>query len=153
AKQEYDEAIAHVEELETQRTDLETALRELKQVIRETDKQIKETFEATFNAAARNFEELAEQLFPGGRGRLRLVREDAGPRPVLGGADVASGDDGEEAAERDDEERDDAAPGAEESGIDPADEMGVEIEITPAGKSMKRLSLLSGGEKSMTAIA
>ena len=31
--------------------------------------------------------------------------------------------------------------------------MGVEIEITPAGKSMKRLTLLSGGEKSMTAIA
>ena len=31
--------------------------------------------------------------------------------------------------------------------------MGVEIELTPAGKSMKRLTLLSGGEKSMTAIA
>ena len=31
--------------------------------------------------------------------------------------------------------------------------LGVEIEITPAGKSTKRLSLLSGGEKSMTAIA
>jgi len=35
-----------------------------------------------------------------------------------------------------------------------AEEMlGVEIEITPAGKSTKRLSLLSGGEKSMTALA
>jgi chromosome segregation protein len=33
------------------------------------------------------------------------------------------------------------------------DLLGVEIEITPAGKSMKRLSLLSGGEKSMTALA
>jgi chromosome segregation protein len=31
--------------------------------------------------------------------------------------------------------------------------LGVEIEITPAGKSTKRLSLLSGGEKSMTALA
>ena len=29
----------------------------------------------------------------------------------------------------------------------------MEIEITPAGKSTKRLSLLSGGEKSMTALA
>jgi chromosome segregation protein len=29
----------------------------------------------------------------------------------------------------------------------------VEIEITPAGKSSKRLTLLSGGEKSMTAVA
>jgi chromosome segregation protein len=33
------------------------------------------------------------------------------------------------------------------------DMLGVEIEITPAGKSAKRLSLLSGGEKSMTALA
>ena len=33
------------------------------------------------------------------------------------------------------------------------DAQGVEIEITPAGKSTKRLSLLSGGEKSMTALA
>ena len=93
AKAEYDEALAHVEELERQREDLETALRELKGLIRDTDRQIRETFEATFTAAAKNFEELAEQLFPGGRGRLRLVREDSGPRPVLGGADV--GGDGE----------------------------------------------------------
>jgi chromosome segregation protein len=142
AKQEYDEAIAHVEELEAQRTDLETALRELKQVIRDTDRQIKETFEQTFDAAAKNFEELAEQLFPGGRGRLRLVREDSGPRPVLGGQDAKDGEsaaDAEDAA--DDEEREEE------------DLLGVEIEITPAGKAMKRLSLLSGGEKSMTAIA
>ena len=68
-------------------TDLETALRELRALIRDTDRQIRETFEETFAAAARNFEELAEQLFPGGRGRLRLVREDTGPRPVLGGGD------------------------------------------------------------------
>ncbi|HEV2812586.1 MAG TPA: hypothetical protein VGW10_04975, partial [Solirubrobacteraceae bacterium] len=143
AKQEYDEALAHVEELETQREDLETALRELRSVIRETDKQIRETFEATFDAAAKNFEELAEQLFPGGRGRLRLVREDSGPRPVLGGeeeAAAAAADEAEEAAD------------AEEQ-PDDEDLMGVEIEITPAGKSMKRLTLLSGGEKSMTAIA
>src|SRR4029450_5419974 len=33
------------------------------------------------------------------------------------------------------------------------DPMGVEIEMTPAGKAMKRLSLLSGGEKSLTALA
>ena len=36
---------------------------------------------------------------------------------------------------------------------DREDLLGVEIEITPAGKAMKRLTLLSGGEKSMTALA
>jgi chromosome segregation protein len=146
AKAEYDEAIAHVEELERQRTDLETALRELRAFIRDCDRQIRETFEETFTAAAQNFERLAEQLFPGGRGRLRLVREEVAPKPVLGGASASE----EEAARREAEE-----PEEEEqaTGLDPDDVLGVEIEITPAGKSMKRLTLLSGGEKSMTAIA
>ena len=144
AQDEYAEAIAHVEELEARREDLEDALRELKGLIRDTDKRIREAFEETFTAAAKNFEEVAEQLFPGGRGRLRLVREDAGPRPVLGGVEP------EESPS--DEERLEAAVEAEESG-DPDDGIGVEIEITPAGKSTKRLTLLSGGEKSLTALA
>jgi chromosome segregation protein len=156
AKAEYDEALAYVEELERQRTDLETALRELKGLIRETDRQIRETFEETFRAAARNFEELSERLFPGGRGRLRLVREDAGPRPVLGGADLPG--DGTGAGEVAAAQAAEAAADREEGaggpgGLEPDDDVGVEIEITPAGKSMKRLTLLSGGEKSMTAIA
>jgi len=146
AQQEYDEAVAHVEELERQRNDLEAALRELSTLIRDTDRQIRETFEATFDAAAKNFEELAEQLFPGGRGRLRLVREDAGPRPVLGGERADA--DAETGVE---DPADDAAADVEEREED--DLLGVEIEITPAGKAMKRLSLLSGGEKSMTALA
>jgi chromosome segregation protein len=149
AKAEYDDALAHVEELEAQRTDLETALRELRTLIRDTDRQIRETFEETFTAAARNFEELAERLFPGGRGRLRLVHEDAGPRPVLGGADVSGGEDAAEAEEPPEV----ASEDADEAGLDPRDDVGVEIEITPAGKAMKRLTLLSGGEKSMTALA
>jgi chromosome segregation protein len=47
----------------------------------------------------------------------------------------------------------DAEAEAEEGGANEDDLMGVEIEIAPAGKSTKRLTLLSGGEKSMTAIA
>jgi chromosome segregation protein len=142
AKQEYEEALEHVEELETQREDLEAAMRELEGLIRDTDRRIREAFEETFAAAAKNFEEVAEQLFPGGRGRLRLVREDAGPRPVLGGG------------EKDDEESaEDAELAAELEEDDEEDRTGVEIEITPAGKATKRLSLLSGGEKSLTALA
>ena len=94
AQEEYAEALAHVEEMETRRGDLETALRELHAVIRDTDRQIKETFQATFEAAAANFEELVEDVFPGGSGRLRLVREEPPRRPVLGGqpADAAAAD-------------------------------------------------------------
>ena len=146
AQQEYAEAIAHVEELEGQREDLETAMRELKRLIRDTDQRIRDAFEETFTAAAKNFEEVVERLFPGGRGRLRLVRDDAGPRPVLGGAEERALAD-EERIEAEAE----AAAEAEEDGLE--DGMGVEIELTPAGKATKRLMLLSGGEKSMTALA
>ena len=144
AEAEYAEAIAHVEELESQREDLETALRELQTLIRDTDRRIREAFEETYAAAAANFEEVAAHLFPGGRGRLRLVREDAGPRPVLGGA-------GDPEAAPAEEEAEPAAAGDEEA--PPEDAPGVEIEITPAGKATKRLTLLSGGEKSLTALA
>ncbi len=149
AQEEYAEALAHVEELETQRHDLEAALRELRSLIAETDRRIRESFEATFTAASRNFEAVVSELFPGGRGRLRLVREERGPAPVLGGADagVAAEQDGGEAPEAGSPD----GPGGEEGPLE--EEYGVEIEMTPAGKSMKRLSLLSGGEKSMTALA
>jgi chromosome segregation protein len=136
AKQEYEEAVAHVEELEGQRADLESALAELEGLIKETDRRIRESFEQTFAAAAQNFEDVIQHLFPGGRGRLRLVRAEQTPRPVIAGED---------------------APGAPEPEPEVAEEdqpdTGVEIEVTPPGKSTKRLSLLSGGEKSLVALA
>ncbi len=136
AKQEYDEAVAHVDELETQRGDLETALAELEGLIKETDRRIREAFEQTFEAAAKNFEEVVQHLFPGGRGQLRLVQEEMGPRPVVGGEPLPDGEVPEPESEEDEQP-----------------EAGVEIEVTPPGKSTKRLSLLSGGEKSLVALA
>jgi len=152
AQEEYAEALEHVEELETQRTDLETAMRELTSLIADTDKQIRTTFEQTFAATAAAFEDLAAQLFPGGSGRLRLVSEREGPARVIGGESVDEG----EGADRGDEDHSpegEADGGGDEEDGDREDLLGVEIEITPAGKDPKRLSLLSGGEKSMTALA
>jgi chromosome segregation protein len=139
AADEYAEAVAHVEELERQREDLETALRELEKLIRDTDRQIEECFERTFAATARNFDELVGRLFPGGTGRLRLVAERATPATALGGQEVSDGDG--------------AAPGGQEAEEEEVESLGIEIEIMPAGKRMQRLSLLSGGEKSLTALA
>jgi chromosome segregation protein len=71
-------------------------------------------FAETFQAVARNFQEVAGVLFPGGEGRLRLTAPDA------------EDEDGEH---------------------------GIEVELRPAGKKVTKLSLLSGGEKALTAIA
>src|SRR5437763_5736653 len=144
AKQEYEEAVAHVEELEAQRRDLDSALAELEGLIRDTDRRIRESFETTFEAAAKNFEDVVQHLFPGGRGRLRLVHPE-GPRPVIGGQQP----DGAASTTPDEDTPESPEPEDELA----ADGPGVEVEVTPAGKSMKRLSLLSGGEESLVALA
>jgi chromosome segregation protein len=136
AEREYTEAREHVTELAEQRKDLEKAITELRALIRRTDKEIAAAFEETFEATARGFEEMVAELFPGGKGRLRRV--DVGPRPFAG-----------QTPETDEEEPSDP----DEELLPPDDDGGVEIEVTPAGKSTRRLSLLSGGEKSLVALA
>jgi chromosome segregation protein len=136
AEQEYEEAREHVESLQAQREDTERGMRELEALIRDIDREIERAFEQTFEATAKNFEEMVEHLFPGGRGRLRRVSL----RPVR---------DAEESGE---ETAGEVAEGDEEA-EEQREELGVEIEVTPAGKSTRKLSLLSGGEKSLVAIA
>jgi len=138
AEQEYDEARDHVEALQAQREDIERSMRELESLIRDIDAEIERAFEETFEATAKNFEEMVEHLFPGGRGRLRRVSL----RPVR--------DDERPAGEQ--EAPSDAEPEPEEE-EEEREELGVEIEVTPAGKSTRKLSLLSGGEKSLVALA
>jgi chromosome segregation ATPase len=139
AEQEYDEAREHVESLQVQREDIERSMRELESLIRDIDNEIERAFEQTFEATAKNFEEMVEHLFPGGRGRLRRVSL----RPVR--------DDERPAGEQ--EAPTDAEPEPEEEEEEEREELGVEIEVTPAGKSTRKLSLLSGGEKSLVALA
>lgn len=139
AEREYDEAREHVESLQTQREDTERAMRELESLTRDIDNEIERAFELTFEATAKNFEEMVEHLFPGGRGRLRRVSL----RPVRD----------EERPSGEQEAPTDAEPEPEVEEEAERDELGVEIEVTPAGKSTRKLSLLSGGEKSLVALA
>jgi chromosome segregation protein len=131
AQEEYEQAKQRGDDLTTQCDDLERSLKELRTLIRDLTRTIDERFEETFHAVAKNFSDVIETLFPGGRGRLRLT--DAEP---AGDSAAEGGGDGE----------------GEREPVEPI-EPGIELEVRPAGKRIESLSLLSGGEKSLTAIA
>jgi chromosome segregation protein len=127
AAEEYAAEGQRAGELTEQCADLERSLRELRGLIRDLTQTIDHRFTETFDQVAHNFTDVIRTLFPGGSGRLRLTHEivSAAPPP-------------------------DDVPAAEAAG---AQEPGIELEVKPAGKRIEALSLLSGGEKALTAIA
>jgi len=76
AKQEYEEEKERLAELTTQREDLERSLAELEKLRKELTETVERRFEETFAAVQRHFADVAETLFPGGEGRLRLSEPD-----------------------------------------------------------------------------
>lgn len=151
AQDEYAEALAHVEELESQRDDLESAIKELGHLIKEIDKTIRTSFEETFASTSAHFEELIERLFPGGKGRLDLVADD---KPKVAPALTAAGADSAEAQAAADAAEDALPEDPEAEGEAKEIEYGVEINVQlPGSKSGRALTLLSGGERSLVALA
>jgi chromosome segregation protein len=133
AQEEYEQEKVRADDLSTQCEDLETSLAELRALIKDLTITIDQRFAATFDSVARNFEEVIGTLFPGGRGRLRLTEEVVPDEPFDGQPDDGSVVDA--------------------AGPRPPVERGIDLEVKPAGKRIESLSLLSGGEKSLTAIA
>ncbi len=138
AEREYDEAREHVEALQSQREDTERAMRELESA----DPRHRHRDRARLRADLRRHR---EELRGDGRAPLSgRPRSPASGQPAPGarrGAALGEQEapsDAEPELPEEDEER---------------EELGVEIEVTPAGKSTRKLSLLSGGEKSLVALA
>ena len=135
AHEEYEAEKGRLEELVAQRADLEASLAELEKLRTELTETVDRRFAETFDAVRRHFADVTATVFPGGEGRLRLTEaeEDEGEPPAAeGGHAVQPGDGGF---------------------ADDASSQGVEVELRPAGKRVQRLSLLSGGEKALGAIA
>ncbi len=111
AAAEYDELAGEVALLDEQLADLNESRSELRKVIAALDEEMASLFMVAFEEISALYQENFAQVFPGGRGRLRLTDAD---HPL---------------------------------------ESGVEVEAQPHGKKVGRLALLSGGERSLAALA
>ena len=115
-----------------QRRDLEASLGELQQVVTDLDAHIETSFGEIFEIVKENFSGVIATVFPGAKGSLKLVEGAA-----------ARADEGAAGEEAEDVLVEEAKPIVK----------GISLEVKFANKSPRTLSLLSGGEKAMTAIA
>jgi chromosome segregation protein len=132
AEQECAELEERAAFLAEQRRDLEASLTQLQEVVGDLDEHIETSFAEIFETVKENFSGVIATVFPGAKGTLRLVEGPAAPRPEDGPV-----------AELDDALGEEARPTVR----------GIGLEVKFANKSPRTLSLLSGGEKAMTAIA
>jgi chromosome segregation protein len=96
--------------LSEQMADVESSRAELRKVIAALESEIESRFQTAFTEVAAAYEKYFQVLFPGGRGRIRLIDPD-----------------------------------------DPRS--GVSIDAQPLGKKVSQMTLLSGGERSLAALA
>ncbi len=76
AAEEYAREKENLADLTAQREDLERSLDELAKLRDELDETVERRFAETFAAVSANFEEVAQTLFPGGKGSLLLTDEE-----------------------------------------------------------------------------
>lgn len=131
ALEEYEQESKRYDFLSGQIDDLRRAAEALRDLIAELDEAMRTRFENTFRAVAVEFEQCFTKLFGGGEARLALTGA-AGEPQANGGAANGNGH----------------SPPARSF-----DDMGIEITVRPPGKRLQNISLLSGGERALTASA
>jgi chromosome segregation protein len=131
ALDEYEAAAERHGFLGSQSEDLRSAAASLRELIAELQATMEARFALTFEAVAKEFEQTFAQLFGGGAAQLLITRErDEHHAEGENGVEHLNG-----------------------NGRGPGKITGVEILARPPGKKQQPLSLLSGGERSLTAVA
>lgn len=147
-EKEYTEVKARFEFLSQQSGDLTKAITDLEKIVVELDKLIKQQFDTEFTKINRDFSRYFKQLFDGGSAKLVLAQREVTEAEVAreAVAEVGTDDEGEAVAREPVE-----SPHIEDRSV--LATMGIEIEACPPGKKIKNINILSGGEKTMTALA
>ena len=148
-EKEYQETKERFDFLTNQVEDLLKAIESLEKVIRELDVVIKEQFDKEYKEIAHNFEKYFKILFNGGSAKIIKVMADEGEE-----TEPTAESEGGQTEKKE----------AVDAGVDlkkikflqkhnATGLAGIEIQATPPGKKIKSVSMLSGGERALTAIA
>ncbi len=134
--EEYSETNARFDFLTQELKDLADALISLEEIIKEMEHRINEEFAKAFEEINKEFTKYFQIIFAGGKASLNKIKV-----PVRGGIaiDEKNQTEGDELEQEDMQEK--------------KSEVGVEILACPPGKKIANLSMLSGGERSLTSLA
>lgn len=116
-------------------SDLKQASESLRVVVREMDQKIDLVFQEAFREIRKKFESYFKIIFGGGKADLNIVK--------IKRRKTTEGE-----GESEDRENNDSVE--TESSVD---EVGIDISACPPGKKITNLSMLSGGERSLTSLA
>lgn len=129
--EEYRETEERFTFLTRESADLKQAIESLRVVVKEMDQKIDGVFEEAFGEIRKKFEAYFKIIFGGGKAELNMVKIRRRARATEDGAEEGT------------DEEDESAP----------EELGIDIFACPPGKKITNLSMLSGGERSLTSLA
>ncbi len=160
-EKEFAETKERYDFLTNQTDDLHKAVKSLEEIIYELDNNIKDRFDSEFRIISEKFNEYFKVLFNGGSAKIsKIMAEDSEKE------DAKTGENNGEGAEK----RETEGLSAAENDIKNANDeklkrikflrkhnavglAGIEVQATPPGKKIQAVSMLSGGERALTAIA
>ena len=137
--EEYEETQNRFEFLSAQSNDLQQASDSLREVIKELDRKIEEIFKGSFRKINEEFDKYFKIIFKGGKANLSIKYSEK--------KENKKDEDGDS---EDDIEDDDFDSEKLEKQQRIA---GIEINVTPPGKKISSLNMLSGGERALASIA
>ncbi|HAV10933.1 MAG TPA: hypothetical protein DCX32_00070, partial [Candidatus Moranbacteria bacterium] len=136
--EEYQETNTRFDFLSGELLDLEKAMESLREVIKEMEQKIDLEFAKAFEEINAEFTKYFKIIFGGGNAHLIKIKTKTSKRKAKDGAEAETGED--EATEGEENE-------------DEKSELGIDIFACPPGKKITNLTMLSGGERSLTSLA
>ncbi|MDD3498451.1 MAG: AAA family ATPase [Candidatus Moranbacteria bacterium] len=141
--EEYEETKSRYDTLKQESEDLEKAIKSLRDVAKEMDREIEKVFAKAFSKINEEFSKYFRIIFGGGKARLiktkqknKRAKREKNDEMAVQGDNIGNSEEI-----------------FEEEGKEDKEEIGIDISACPPGKKISDLSMLSGGERSLTSLA